>query len=805
MKSFNLSLIALSCAALLPTSMALANNQATAKNNDDIEVVSVYGRQNKVVLNSGLATKSNMSLMETPAAVVVVDSELLNSQLIDNLQDAIRNISGVTQAGNNYGIGDNLVIRGLGANYTYDGMYGGAGLGNTFNPTRSMTNVESIEVLKGPATGLYGMGSAGGVINLIEKKPEFEASHTMTADLGQWNTYALELDSTAAITDDLAYRVLVKSARSDGYRDLNNDRDEAYLSFKYVFNDSHDIMLSTAYIKDGIAVDSIGHPIRIYNAESVGGKGAGDVSWTDLVNDPNGVGIQLSDAQRQQLAESLAANDGLTPYTFGHNGIISPMAKDNEGEEFRVKLTHNINFTDNLYFNQQLQYRDYDSGFARQTGAYNYVYWNRRGTINADPRAPLVVDGELFPFAARRQEYRKVTANEQSLQYFADLRYDFSIGDIDNELLVNANYEDRDIRFQQYSIYDADKVIKDKDGNTIYRGQLPYIFDIRKPNWGAGSFEDYDPLKTANYNKEVSAWGLGIQHVGYFDFGLTTRIGVAFNEITQRYAHFGVDARYRASAAKPTPEQDTSDSGITYNLGATYLVNDDLSVFVNHAKGRTAYSVLGTIYGTEDDREDSESISNDIGVRYKALDDQLVASLVVFESSRTNLRYSNPDFDEGVSAPDVPRYFYDGKEETNGIELDLNAYLNEQWKLNINAVYQDARNNTDERQKGVPYVTAGAWLTHSSYVFTSESPIEFSLGGIYVDERSTNSNSFGIPDGYVPSYTVFDAGIAYQAENWGVQLKLNNLSDKVYYEKAMFLGGMPGKERNAQLRFNYRF
>lgn len=75
MKSFNLSLIALSCAALLPTSVAFANSQATAKNNDDIEVVSVYGRQNKVVLNSGLATKSNMSLMETPAAVVVVDSE----------------------------------------------------------------------------------------------------------------------------------------------------------------------------------------------------------------------------------------------------------------------------------------------------------------------------------------------------------------------------------------------------------------------------------------------------------------------------------------------------------------------------------------------------------------------------------------------------------------------------------------------------------------------------------------------------------------------------------------------------------
>ena len=141
--------------------------------NSDIERISVYEQQNRVVVSSGLATKSDMSLMETPAPVVIVDKALIESQGIDSLQDVIRNVSGLTQAGNNYGIGDNLVIRGLGANYTYDGMYGGAGLGNTFNPTRSLTNVESIEVLKGPATGLYGMGSAGGVINLIEKKPQF--------------------------------------------------------------------------------------------------------------------------------------------------------------------------------------------------------------------------------------------------------------------------------------------------------------------------------------------------------------------------------------------------------------------------------------------------------------------------------------------------------------------------------------------------------------------------------------------------------------------------------------------------------
>ncbi|WP_149980238.1 TonB-dependent receptor [Pseudoalteromonas rhizosphaerae] len=803
MTTHKFSLITLAC---------LTAYNATAAEQSDLERITVYQKQNHVVLNSGLATKSDMSLMETPAPIVIVDQELINSQGVDNLQDLARNISGVTQAGNNYGIGDNLVIRGLGANYTYDGMYGGAGLGNTFNPTRSLTNVEAVEVLKGPATGLYGMGSAGGVINLIEKKPQFTEQHNVQAEIGQWNTYSLSIDSTNAITENLAYRVNAKTARSDGYRDLKDDRDEIYGALKYVFNDRQNIMISAAYIKDAIAVDSIGHPIRIYNAQSVNGKTAGQVTADDLVNDPTTAGLQLSDAQRQQLANSLAASDGLTPYKFGHRGIISPMAKDNEGEELRFKLTHNYYITDNLFLNQQLQYRNYESSFARQTGAYNYVYWRQKnGVINQDPRAPLVVDDVLYPFAARRQEYRQVEADEKSWQYFADLRYDFSLGDIENEFLVNANYEDRDIRFTQYSIWDKDYILKDKNGDITYQGSLPYILDIRTPVWSDGQFSDYDPLKTSNYSKKVQAWGLGLQHVAYINDSFTTRIGVAYNEITQKYEHLGVDARYRASAAAATPEASTSDNGLTYNLGATYKPTDDLSIFINHSKGRTAYSVLGSVLGNEADRDDAQSLSTDLGIRVKAFDDQVLASFVVFDTARTNLEYANPAYDDTKPDPSVPKNYFNGEEKTRGVELDLNAYLNDQWKVNINGVYQDAREQKNPnvstfaaRQKGVPYVTASTWLTYSAQWFELAQPLKVSAGVKYVDDRSTNSSSFGIPDGYVPSYTIYDAALSYNTDKWGLQLNLNNLFNKVYYSKAMFLGGMPGEERNAKLTLSYK-
>ena len=804
MKTFKYSLITLAC---LNANVAFAQN---TKVDADIERISVYEKQNRVVMSSGLATKSDMSLMETPAPVVIIDRELIESQGVDSLQDLVRNVSGLTQAGNNYGIGDNLVIRGLDANYTYDGMYGGAGLGNTFNPTRSLTNVESVEVLKGPATGLYGIGSAGGVINLIEKKPEFEEKHKVSAELGQWDSYSLSFDSTNAITDDLAYRVMAKTASSDGFRDLKEDRDEIYTSLKYVLNDRQNIMLSAAYIKDEIAVDSIGHPIRIYSAETANGLSAGEVTGADLVNDPTGSGVQLSDAQRDQLAISLSAFDGLTPYSFGTNGIISPMADANEGEELRFKLTHNYYITDDLFLNQQLQYRNYTSSFARQTGAYNYVYSTRDGIINNDPRAPLVEDGVLYPYAARRQEYRQVEADEKSWQYFLDLRYDFMLGDVDNELLVNANYEDRDIRFVQFSIWDQDYVLTNNDGDVTYQGSLPYIYDIREPNWPTGNFEDYDPLKTSDYNKKVQAWGLGIQHVGYITEELTTRIGVAYNRIEQTYEHFGVDERYSSSRAEPTPEASTSDSGLTYNLGATYQPSEDLSVFVNHSKGRTAYSVLGSVAGNEADREDSESISNDLGFRFKAFDDQLLASVVIFESSRTNLEYANPLYDALTSGSDVPESYYDGKEQTKGVELDLNAYLNDKWKVNVNGIYQDARDKSnpnsssyDTRQKGVPYVTASTWVTYYADMFNLPEAVNISGGITFVDNRSTNSSSFSIPDGYVPSYTTYDTAVSYTTDKWHMQLNLNNLFNKKYYSKAMFLGGMPGEERNAKLSFSY--
>ncbi|CAM4367388.1 MULTISPECIES: TonB-dependent receptor [Pseudoalteromonas] len=797
------SVLSASCVAV---KLALLGASTTAFASEDIEKISVYGKHNKIILQSGTATKSNMDLMQTPAAVVVVDKELLDSQSAATLQEALRNVSGLSQAGNNYGIGDSLMVRGLGVNYTYDGMYGGADLGNSFNPTRSLTNIESIEVLKGPATGLYGIGAAGGVVNLVEKKPQFEQALSINGKVGAWNTYGLGVDFTDAITDQLAYRVVANHERSDGYRDLESNRDEIYASLRFDPSSEHSFLLSTAYIDDSQQVDSIGDPVRIINWDSITGQ-PGLVTADRLPNDPQydaekgkWLGVQLNDEQRAQLAESIRIGDGLKPFNLGDGNLISPLSRPNEGEELRIKLRHDWYLNRSSKLTQQILWRSYDSDFVRQTGAYNYVYWERNGVINANPRAPLVIDDVLYPYAARRQEYRRQVASEKTWQYFADLQLTWDMGSLSGEHLVSVNYENRDMRLKSWSAYDADG-----------KGSIPFILDIREPNWPTGEFEDYNPSLRSNYDKTLTAYGISAQEVVYITDALTARAGLAYTSVEQKYQHLGTDR-----SPEESEELDTDDAGMTYNIGLNYQVTSQLSAFVNMAKGRTAYSVLGSLENEADanrkNRPDSESETLDIGVRFTAFDEDLLGSLVWFETKRTNLMYNNPEYNEQPGEDynvSVPRYFFDDEDESKGVELDLNLALNDQISVNMNATYQDAveiRSNARSGQmKGVPKKFASTWVKYTQPIDWFGGALEYSLGINYESERTINSVSFGLPTATIDGYTRWDAAIKFDAEQFDIQLNLENLTDERYYSKALFLGGMPGNERNAKLSFNYRF
>lgn len=752
--------------------------------------------------------KSGADLIDTPASLSIAIEELVDSQGAVSLQDSIRNISGLTHAGNNYGIGDQLSLRGQDVSYTYDGLHAGLGGsgGGSGATVRSLTNVDRVEVLKGAAGTLYGIGDAGGIINLVEKRPQSTEQRKVFASIGSWDTYNAELDFTGPINEDWSYRLILATRESEGYRDFSEDRTELYPSFQYNPGDKHTLLISGAYIDDSVQVDSVGHPVRIYDDRSVTPEGiaAGDLTLDNIPNGPEGGNrVQLTDAQKQQLIDSLAPGEGTEPYDLGGSSLISPLARPNDGEEYRLKFRHDWQIDENTTLSHYAQYLSYSSEYVRHTGAFNYVYWNRRDSINAAPRSPLVENGVLYPFAVRRQEYRRFAFEEDSLQYFAEGKRRFEVGDSKHELLLTAYGEWRDYEAQSASLYDA-------DNSRSSANPVPYIYDMRNPNWPAGSFEDYAFSVRSDYTKDVQTIGAGIQDVVSLPNDITLRAAIGWNQVDQGY-----DNNIEGSDGNPLPLA-SKDEGITYNLGANWRFQPQSSFYVNAAKGRTALSVIGSV-SLDNQPPDSESENFEIGFRKQMLDGRFMFSTALFTTSKTNLRYSNPDYDDNPSSPtynvSVDPYRYDGEEKSEGIETDLNLNLKRDWLVNFNATYQDAKTKSNPgegtitlQKKGVPRFFSSVWVYRTLSNEFMGGKLSIGGGVRHTSQRSISSSSFGIINAWIPSFTTTDAVISYERdESWNVQLNLNNLTDEDYYEFGQFLGGRPGEPFNATLKFATSF
>ena len=141
-------------------------------------------------------TKLSQPLLDTPQSISVIPKALIDDKGITTLRDALRDVPGVSLAAGEGGQqGDNLSIRGFNAqNDIYlDGMHD---FGSYF---RDPFNLDSVEVLKGPASVLFGRGSTGGVINQVSKQAQLQSVTGATLSFGTDGTKRSTFDINRAI------------------------------------------------------------------------------------------------------------------------------------------------------------------------------------------------------------------------------------------------------------------------------------------------------------------------------------------------------------------------------------------------------------------------------------------------------------------------------------------------------------------------------------------------------------------------------------------------------------------------------
>ncbi|MGQ0594801.1 MAG: TonB-dependent siderophore receptor [Gammaproteobacteria bacterium] len=178
------------------------------------------------VPNASTATKTDTPIMETPVNIQVVPQQVLRDQQVIRIDKALQNVSGVYVQPAVGGLQNGFNLRGFGTlNYYRDGV---RVLNENITPgARETANLERIEVLKGPASILYGQLQPGGLINLVTKHPLAQPYYALQQQFGSFDFYRTTIDATGPITGDdtLLYRLNLAYENAGSFREfLENER-----------------------------------------------------------------------------------------------------------------------------------------------------------------------------------------------------------------------------------------------------------------------------------------------------------------------------------------------------------------------------------------------------------------------------------------------------------------------------------------------------------------------------------------------------------------------------------------------------
>ncbi|MCT4189038.1 TonB-dependent receptor [Elizabethkingia anophelis] len=179
-----------------------------------------------------LSTKSNLTVMETPQPIAIVTHEIIEQQQAKQLSDVLQNVNGIYVTSSRGNSQDSFGGRGfiLGNDNI---LKNGARVNSGVFP--EVSGLERVEVLKGANAMLYGNTAAGGIINMVTKKPRFQTGGSISLSGGSWNTYKPTFDVYGPISKDVAFRLNGTYETAKSFRD-HVSSEKIYLNPSILFN-----------------------------------------------------------------------------------------------------------------------------------------------------------------------------------------------------------------------------------------------------------------------------------------------------------------------------------------------------------------------------------------------------------------------------------------------------------------------------------------------------------------------------------------------------------------------------------------
>jgi iron complex outermembrane receptor protein len=208
--------------------LSVAPGTEAAETDEDAIQVVVTGEQGEgYAVNEATTTRLDIPLRDNPRSIQVIPRQVLEDQSAVRVGDALQNVSGVVQSGGFGGTADQYSIRGFS-----DFLLFRDGFRDPTGGIVELSNVERVEVLRGPASILVGNIEPGGVINVVTEQPLDYPYYAADIQVGSYGFLRPTFDLSGPLTDsgNLRYRLNLAYQRSDGFRDVDQNVERFFVA-----------------------------------------------------------------------------------------------------------------------------------------------------------------------------------------------------------------------------------------------------------------------------------------------------------------------------------------------------------------------------------------------------------------------------------------------------------------------------------------------------------------------------------------------------------------------------------------------
>lgn len=743
------------CAQLLPAAQPAASKPAgevvelSAFNVRDTRT-SAYAAQEAVS-----TTRISVPIQDVPQTVSVVTRELIDDTLGNRMLDVAKYVTPVMESSLSTG-GDRVTLRGFQVSQRFVDGVNISGV-DGYNMASDTTNVERLEVIKGPNAILVPGGSPGGIINQITKSPQFRDAAQLTVTLKEYIGSLASVDVNRVFAGGkAAVRVVGTVWDSDGY--FREQFRQGWLfapSFTRVF---------------GNGVQFTSKLETLYNKETQG---------IGAVIDPT---VGTSTGGYARVIPGMARNNAWGPHTDN---------RERRETRWINELTFKVGAATSARLWLMADHAERED-------------WGAPGGVPTagfqGNRNPLT--GEWEPFAAfgpaptftrttltRNNATTYTRSGQGNLLVFDELhlKNDYAV-----ELNPAAGVKSTTI----FGLSANYQKVKWKNWSNARAA-----VDLANPVWDT-------PITTSTLLRDKKGAQQDFQVFAYERLSLLNDQLILAGGASQ---FWGVLERLDNGNLPAVISRSLSKSVTDANVGVIFKPRRNLSFFAGYNKvgGALPTSILAGETAANFIIQTGDQL--EAGVKSTLLNGRVTTSFSWFDIAQSNFQVPNSAFNID---PRQPQFLFQDLTST-GYEFEFTALLNQQLLLVGNFIHLRMRDPNGVRQRMVPDNAAALFL---KYEVAGVKGLAVTLGLDYMGSApgeqasgiTAASNATKVipnqPSFYVAPRTVANLGVSYRRDQWTTRVSIDNVLDKEYIQSAgsrnTLVAGLP---RTWAVSFAYKF